>query len=763
MFLLAVAFLAGHCVIHARQTLPGDTEWTALFALGIGCIVVHLFYPRLRRVAAVLLACMVGFGHAGWWAQDRLSNRWPASRSGTDVEMTGFIASIVENRVDSKRFRFDVVDPNLELPKHVELSVYAAEISPAPGERWQFRVRLRSPRGFANPGGFDYEAQLLREGVGATGYVRDASTNRRLEDASGYWVLRMRAAIANRLAQALPDSQMIGVVQGLVIGDTSRMSAEQWRVFSATGTTHLMAISGMHIGMIALAFAWAVGRAARFAPLQRFRLNAFAIEAVAGIVAGAFYSALAGFSVPTQRTLMMLCVYFVTRLFRREVSPTQGLSLALIGVLALDPFAPLLVGFWLSFGAVAALFLAGAGRLSAESKVREFGRMQWTATVALLPLVIVAFGSVSVISPLVNLVAIPFFTLVIVPWVLLSSLFLFISDALGSLLLYGAVRCLEWGWIALEWASRSPIAIWPLPQPTHMQFVMLIAGSILLLAPGVMATRIVGFLMCMPAFLCEPPRPSLAEFDVAVLDVGQGLAVVVTTRTHTLLYDTGPAFRGGRNTGELVVVPYLRSKGVSALDAVMVSHGDSDHAGGLDGVLKDFDPTRLLLGPSVEPRQRGELCMAGQSWRWDEVRFEVLYPPRHALSSRRNDTSCVVRVKGAGGSVILFGDIERSAEDWLLSNKVDLRADIAVVPHHGSRTSSSIGIVTGTGASYALFSAGFGNQWGFPKEDVVSRWQSAGALSLQTAQEGALEFRVSKEGVLQPKRYRKVERRYWRN
>jgi competence protein ComEC len=641
------------------------------------------------------------------------------------------------------------------------LTWYEARLTPLPGELWTLQAKLRAPRGFANPGVYDFEAQMLRENTGATGYVREAQTNRRLATAHGYWVLRTRAKIAARLEAALPNSPMLGIVQGLTVGETSRMTGEQWRVFANTGTTHLMAISGMHIGMVALWIAWLAGRIARYFPLQRLRVSIAGVHAIVGMIAAVGYSALAGLSVPTQRTLIMLCVLFAARLLRREVAPTRGLALALIVILVVDPFAPLAAGFWLSFGAVAAIFLATSGSVVSAPTWREYGRLQIVATVGLAPLVIGTFGNLSLISPLVNLMAIPFFTLLMVPLVLVASALLFVNDWLGSFVLHLAVQVLDTSWPALKWASELTLAMWPFTQAPIWAFVLLLVGTFVILAPGVFATRLAGCMLCLPALFWQPSRPRSGEFELTLLDVGQGLAIVVTTTTHVLVYDTGPNFRGGRDTGELVVVPYLHARGVRRIDTLVASHGDADHIGGLNSVLGRIPTGRLLLGPSVEPRVTSEVCAAAQSWEWDGVRFEMVYPPVELRLTRRNDSSCVLRIAGVGGSAVLFGDIEKNSEQWLVEHQALAQTDIAVVPHHGSRTSSTAALISATAPQYALVSAGFGNQWGFPKADVLARWQAVPAEVLQTAQSGAIEVAIARNGVERPRAYREERRHYW--
>jgi competence protein ComEC len=764
MFLIAIAFLVGHCVVHGVSELPPLWPWGVLPV----CAFAMACFLKTRWVAALLLGGIWAWSHAAW----RLADQLPATVAAQDVEVSGYIDSMVDVDDLGVGFTLAVRDADVPVPRRIELTWYDTAQRPAPGELWQLRVRLKAPRGFANPGGADYTAQLFRNGIGATGYVRDTKRDigRNVRLAPAGWrslVLRTRASLAHKLAAALPNSPMLGIVQGLAVGDTQQIVSAQWRVFANTGTTHLMAISGLHIGMVAALMAWLAGGVARLLPLQRRRIAVSDIQAISGMVAALAYSTLAGFSVPTQRTLVMLLVYFGTRLLRRQIGITQGLSVAMIGVLLIDPFAPLSPGFWLSFGAVAAIFMATSGRLSRPHWSAEYLQLQGAVSVGLLPFLIGAFGSVSLISPLVNLVAIPFFTFLIVPVVLLGSLLLTINEWLGGLVVQAAAQLLAWTWPLFEWASGLPLATWHLPQLPLWAAGLMVLGCALVIAPGMLPTRMAGTMLCLPALLWQPTRPLAGEFALTVLDVGQGLAVVVTTQSHVLVYDVGPSFRSGRDTGELVVLPYLYSRGVRRIDLLMLTHGDNDHVGGAASVLAGLPTQRVLAGPSVT-LPHAQLCAQGQRWQWDQVTFQVLHPTA-ADAAQENNSSCVLRIAGASGAALLLGDIEREAEAQLVANGAIAAADVVVVPHHGSRTSSTQALTQASAPKLAVISAGYGNRWGFPKQDVLNRWHDVGARTLNTATSGAIEIAVNGTGVnagvnasVQVDEYRLTHRAYWR-
>jgi competence protein ComEC len=630
-----------------------------------------------------------------------------------------------------------------------------------PGEVWQFVVRLKRRNGFANPGGFDYEGHLFRQAIGATGYIRNDERNQRIAPASAaYAVTRVRAWIGQRQAAAVGNDPMLGILQGLAIGNTQAMTPDQWRVFAATGTTHLMAISGLHISMIAALAAWLGGGIARWRAAQRYRLTAIHGQVVCGALAAIIYSTLAGLSVPTQRTLVMLCIYFAARAWRRELSVMNALGIALIGVLLIDPFAPLAIGAWLSFGAVAIILLAVSGRLVREGSVRSFTRVQLAVTMGLMPLLIGAFGSLSLTSPVANAIAIPAFTLIVVPLVLLGTVAAIVWIPAGALVLGFTTRLLTGCWPALEWLAQLPLATWHLPQLPLPVHAALLAGALLFVVPGIWPTRVAAALLCLPALTWRPVTPGHGEFRLVLLDVGQGLAAVVHTQSHVLVYDTGPAFRTGRDTGELVVLPYLHSQGVRSIDTLMVSHGDLDHQGGLQSIMHAMPVARLLAGPSVKVRlAQLQRCRRGQRWSWDGVEFAVLHPGSTQYT-HDNDSSCVLRVSAAGGSALLTGDIQRDSEAVLVAAGL-APATIVIAPHHGSRTSSTADFVAATRPAVALFPAGYRNRWGFPRQDVVERWRQAGAQTLATPSSGAIDIRVGAGGVDPPRQFRIEHRRYW--
>jgi competence protein ComEC len=768
---ISLGFLAGHCLIHSLSRLPA-LAWLGAIVLALLVLLVGRHRAaRDARDLSVATAAIAALGGIVWaWghAAARLADDLAPALEGRDLTVLGFIASLPDSKVDPQ-FVFDVAEAPAGVPKRLRLTWYRAPSTPQPGEQWQLTVRLKRRNGFANPGGFDYEGHLFREGFGAVGYVRDDDGNHRLQGvAHRYAIARARAWIGSRIPAAVADHPMLGVLQGLAIGDTSAMKAEQWRVFAATGTTHLMAISGLHIGMVAMLAAWAGGCIVRWRRAQPLGLTAMHGQVLAGLAAALIYSVLAGLSVPTQRTLLMLCIYFGLRWARRPLAMGRSLSLALIAILLLDPFAPLAVGAWLSFVAVLVILMATSGRLVREGMIASFSRVQWAVTIGLIPVLLLSFGNLSLVAPVANVLAIPTFTLLIVPGVLIGTLGAMIHPSLGAPLLKVPLLLLDAGWPALEWLAQLPLAVWHAPQPSAPTFIALLIGVLLLISPAIWPLRLTGALLCLPMMFYRAPTPAPGTFELTVLDVGQGLAAVVRTHSRTLVYDTGPSYQSGRSAAELAVLPFLRYRDVRSIDLLMVSHGDQDHSGGLSDLLAGAPVRAVAVGPSVDNAPSTSTgCVRGQQWRWDGVWFTVLHPEGHSgeqtFPESGNNSSCVLLIQGRDGSALLTGDIEADAERQLVARGLP-RATVVVAPHHGSDTSSSSLFVAAVRPDVTIFSTGYRNRWNFPRPAVLSRWQEAGARCYDTAASGAIsvafEPRMDAANV-QVREQRHTQRRYW--
>ncbi len=758
MILPALGFVTGVWWLHRLPELPA-AHWLWALAVPLG---LWWWRPRWRPVLALGAGFLWALGHALWFAPQPLA---PALE-GRDLILEGRLLGLPEVSERRTRFRFQVERALLEgadtgLRGRVRLSWYRNAPRLAADSRWRLQVRLKRPHGFLNPGGFDYEGWLYRQGLGATGYVRPSTENRLLEPAPLWSLDRWRQRLGQALDQALAGRPQAGLVRALALGDRSSLSSDQWEAFTLTGTNHLIAISGLHIGIVA-GLCFVLGRRLwSLVPRLPLLLAAPRAAALVALAGAAVYAALAGFSVPTRRALIMLLVVLGGLLMRRAPGATNSLGLALLLVTALDPPAVLAAGFWLSFLAVAAILYGISGRLPDNGLWRRWGRTQWLVFLGLFPLLLLLFQRVSLVAPLVNLLAVPWFSLVIVPLLLLGASLLPLGLGIWPLKL--AEGLLGWSLSALEWVGSWPLASWQPAAAPGWVWWPAAAGVLLLLAPRGLPGRWLGAVLLLPLLLVRLPGPAAGEIWLGLLDVGQGLSAVLRTRSHTLVYDLGPRFSDSFDAATGVLLPYLRRAGVSEIDLLVLSNADADHAGAADKLLRQIPVRRLLSGEAAELAELGAApCRAGTEWTWDRVRFRLLHPPS-GEPWRSNDSSCVLAVENAAGRILLPGDIEAPAERALLAaSGGELASRILLAPHHGSATSSTPELVAAVRPDYVLYSTGYRNRFGFPRQEVQQRWSGVGALGLATADTGAIEFRLGADGRLHgPRLARQRQRRHW--
>lgn len=740
------AAAVGGCLLLFQLPVLPQPAWLLLL--------LPLGFAARHPAGRVLLVCALGFVWAWWHAQQGLADRLDPALAGRDLVVSGRIVSLPERNGPALRFRF-APEGQAELPATLRLSWYYPETVPAAGERWRFTLRLREPRGFANPGGFDYEGWLFREGLGATGYVRDRPPPERLAPAAP-GLLAMRAAVTRRIHEVLPADPFAGIVAGLAVGHAAGVDDAHWAVFRATGTVHLMAISGFHITMVGGLVYWLCSRLWRRSARLCERVPAPLAGAGAGLCVAAVYALLAGFSVPTQRTLAMLALAFGALLLRRAVRLPALLGGAALLVVLLDPVAVLAPGFWLSFGAVA-LILYVLTRQPRPAGWRAFLRAQLAVTLGLLPLLFAFFGQAPLAGPLANLVAIPLFSFLIVP---LAVSGVVLPAPVDAWCYQGAAALLHLLWPLLEWLAAELPAWHGGAGGGAAAWLALAGGAVLLLAPRAVPARWLGCLAVLP-LLGAPRGPAPGGFEFWLLDVGQGLAGVVRTAGHTLVYDAGPRFATGSDTGRLVVEPFLRARGLAPPSLLVISHSDTDHAGGADSLLAVWPETPVLAG-QPPPDSGWRACRAGQAWRWDGVEFQVLHPGPDAPADD-NARSCVLRVSAGEHALLLTGDIQAAVERALVRRQAGrLASELLVVPHHGSATSSTREFIAAVGPRHALAAAGYRNRWGFPRAEVLERYAAAGARVHETARAGALAFRVTPDRVEFLGGWRRRDARLWR-
>jgi competence protein ComEC len=806
-----IGFAVGVCWLQMQATLPSvQISW---LLIGSALLVAMLLRrlplrhacnsPTFKIPTLAVCGAIVGFAWAALFAQRYLAQELPKEWEGRDITLIGTIDSLPYRFEKGARFNFavertvaDGVDIKV-VPSKLSLSWYAQSTDEVaeqvgdvqPGERWQLNVRLQRPHGSANPDGFDYEVWLLEQGLRATGTVRaDAGfllKNVRQEGfvpGFGNIVERCRGWLRNRIVTALNGKQYAGVIVALVVGDQRAISQSDWKVFNRTGIGHLISISGLHITMIAGLFAgivFALWRRSFFTGARLpLLLPAQKAAAVAGAVTALVYVLLAGFGVPAQRTLYMLTVVALALWFDRIASVSHILCVALGVVLLLDPWAVLWPGFWLSFGAVATILYASVGRTQLRMPDTASRRERWRAafkagthtqyvvTLGLVPLTMLLFGQVSLVSPLANAVAIPLVSFVVTPLALAGSLLPAPLSGWILTLAHWVVECLA-GW--LNWMSSFPAAVWAAPMPGLGIFLCASIGTLWLLAPRGWPVRWLGAFGWLPLALNAPSHPQDGEMWVTAFDVGQGMALLIETRQHRLLYDTGPFYSPESNGGNRVIVPYLKTRGIDALDAVIVTHNDNDHSGGALSIFKEIPvgwvaSSLALDSPIVQAAPNHHRCRKGETWSWDGVQFEMLHPTIGSYDSTKwkpNARGCVLKLTLGKQSMLLPADIEAVQEMELLESSIDkLPATVLLAPHHGSGTSSTEPFLKAVHPQLAIFQVGYRNRYHHPKAEVFQRYGDLGIQRLRNDESGAIRLQFGADKLV-VKEYRIEHARYW--
>lgn len=833
-------FALGVWWLQQQAALPGRGGWLLLavaavvagawsaWALAAGARSI-----RWRRMsgwlALWLAAACAGFGYAAYRAQLRLADALPAAWQARDIEVAGYIAGLPSYAEGSARFLFTVqawgaTAEGARLPRTIQLTWVArdAPLPPlVPGARWRLPVRLKRPHGERNFGLRDAEAALLARGIRATGYVSDPLRAQRLADDVGGVAIRIerwRAAVRARIDAVLADAPHRGIVVALATGAQDGVADTDWRRMRNTGTSHLVAISGLHLSFVAGLAGWlasALWRRARWRGVEApLFVPAQKIAVVGAVCAAGVYAALAGFNVPVQRALWMLAVAAVAVLSGRNLARSQVLAWALGLVLIRDPWAVTAAGFWLSFAAVAAILFAAAGvpRVRRESRpddvpdnvdpmveeaalakpragkgrrllahagnatramadrLADSARVQWAVTIALAPLTAYWFAQIPLIGPFANAFAIPLVSAFVTPAVLASVAIPAPFDASTLRASHAMVELLV---AVLAWFETAPWAVLRLPQPGAWALACAALGAAWCLAPRGWPLRWLAPFMWLPLLFPAPTGPPAGAFRLTALDIGQGTSVLVETAGHALLFDAGPGPES-THAGERIVVPYLQAHGVQRLDMLMVSHDDSDHSGGAPAVLDQIAVKQFAAGilPDhplwARARRSGAAafrCAAGQHWRWDGIDFEVLWPDPGPLAGKPNAHCCVLRVSTTGPgdttAALLTADIEAAAERTLVARSADrLRAQVLVVPHHGSRTSSTEPFLDSVWPLVAIFQVGYVNRFHHPNSGVYARYAMRRIVLARSDTDGAVRIEA-RNGGLAVERLIDVRRRYW--
>jgi competence protein ComEC len=758
-----------------------------------------------KRIAAILwtgiLAAVLGFGQAGWRAAQFSANALDSRLEGVDLRVTGVIAAMPQRDESGLRFRMDVESAQtlgeggalaVKLPPHIQLAWYRslprlsedaaampfAELAQGAGdlragERWQLVVRLKAPHGNLNPHGFDYELWLWEQGIQATGYVRATAREwargegpAKLGDTWQRPLEAQRQRVREAIFERVSSPQLAGVIAALAVGDQASIDRADWDIYRATGVAHLMSISGLHVTLFAWGAALIFGALWRRSMRLSLRWAAQHAALIGGLLFATAYALFSGWGIPAQRTVLMLCAVAALRLSGKRWPWPLTWLLVLAVVVALDPWALRSAGFWLSFVAVGILFASTVEPSRAQEpqsvqrkllhRLCRMLREQGVITLALAPLSLLLFNQVSMVGLLANALAIPFVTLLVTPLALLGV----ILPSLWQV----AAACVQLLGSVLGYLAQLPFVTVSMPTSPAWLAACAMAGASIAVMRLPWAVRCAGALMVLPMLLISPARPQQAEFALLAADIGQGNAVLVQTAHHSLLYDAGPRFSRESDAGQRTIVPLLRALG-EELDVLMVSHRDADHIGGAAAVLQMQGQARLVSsiesGHELNQVRPSERCIAGQRWRWDGVDFEILHPqPQdYDAQTKPNAMSCVLRVSNGHRSALLAGDLEAAQEARLVQSGVWLKADVLLVPHHGSKTSSSAEFLDAVQPTFAWVQAGYRNRFSHPVPEVLSRYEARAIPVIQSPRCGAARWHSA--APLQVSCQRQSHQKYW--
>lgn len=724
-------------------------------------------------IVATLMALLADAG-ASLRARAFLGQALDSTLEDRDLIVRGRVASMPQNQGDAMRMQFVIEQAwqegvRIRLPRKVSLSWPGGNVRA--GDRCELQVRLRAPHGLRNPYGFDFELWMWEQGLQATGRVRQGRHDAPAQcngDSGRHPIERWRQKVRDAILSRNAEPRALGTVAALVTGDQQSIARADWALFRDTGVSHLMSISGLHITL----FAWMAQHALSWIWRRRTSLCLWAAAPQAagwgGLILATLYAVFSGWAVPAQRTVLMLGISTLLRLSGRTWPALSIWLSAGTVVVMVDPWALLQPGFWLSFVAVGVLMTSveepmplTAARSPARrtlDAVLDMTRQQALVTFALAPLTLVWFGQFSLLGLVANLAAIPWVTIVVTPLAFLGALWGPATDlAAGSA---------AWLLAGLEWLASWPLPRWHWPQAPLWAGVAAVSGGWLLMTRAPASLKALGAGLLLPLLLWRTPAPVAGQYTLLGVDVGQGQAVLVRTASHTLLYDSGPLYGEQDNAGERVLVPLLHALGLEP-DLLLLSHRDHDHTGGAASVLAAFPRTALLAtlenGHPLLAHPGATHCRAGQHWEWDGVRFDILHPSAETSAREQNSNagSCVLRISNGQQVALLAGDLEKAQERFLVAQSQPLRADWLLVPHHGSRTSSTPEFLQAVQPRLALVQSGHRNHYGHPAPDVMARYHALGTVVRASPSCGAAMWSTVRPDHMDCERT--LRSRYWQH
>ena len=753
-----------------------------MFFLGILTSIEFKQVPCLLPIVLCLFLCLILvfirqqvihylaiFGLGCSWAllHAYLHLAWvlPSSLENRPVMIEGYLASIPIQQ--SHAVTFDFLISKIEHTKQrvkVHLSCYQCPYFLHVGEHWRFIVKLRRAHSLANPSCYDLEKSYFQNKLRAQGSVVKDNRNCRLS--SSLWhspIEQLREHIQNKLLQQFKENPFHGILLALTVGITDYITPLQWRIFRATGTNHLVAISGLHIGLAASLFSKMVAVIWSRLPNAALFMPTLRIEALAGMASAILYSVLAGLSPSTSRSLIMIISFMIGILWHRKITTARSLIFALGIIILLEPFAVLAIGFWLSFIAVALLIYGMDGRLNVSGVWCRWGKPQWVVSLGMAPTILLLFQQITLLSIPANIIAVPWISFLVVPTCLIGLATLLLSDKLGVWLLHFGIVLLQGIWSFLEKIAQLSKLIWHYAFLNDQSALLTHIAAYISLLPASMMCRILQCIWWTPCLTFSQPTLAPNTVQLMVFDVGQGLATFVRTQSHILIFDTGAKLNDDFDMGKAVIVPYLRKLGIKKIDLLTVSHGDNDHIGGAQSILQSMQVTKIMT--SVPERFKNEqvvACNENMTWQWDGVTFKVLSPSRSA-NLVGNDASCVLKVSNGKQGILLTGDIEQRAEQLLLQRHYkELASTIVIAPHHGSKTSSTSDFIAAVAPTYAIFSTGYLNSYHHPHREVIKRYKRLRSRLLNTVSSGAITMTLfADSGKVAVEEYRKKYKKIW--
>ncbi|MFA6302002.1 MAG: DNA internalization-related competence protein ComEC/Rec2 [Legionella sp.] len=702
------------------------------------CLLFFFIKPHYHIILGFTLGVLLAFMHQYCVTPKNMPNREVLAQ----VTISGTIVSIPSQTVDKTQWNFelDTID-NHPVSALIQLAWYSNKRMLHVGERWQFKAKLKKPRNFSNPGSFDYAGALAARHIYWTGYVRSDAHLLAPASSTFNW-LNYREHLGARLNKLATNKQVTGILEALTLNLTNHINQEQWDLFRRTGTTHLFGISGEHIALISGLIFYIVHWLWSRSTFLCLRIPALYSASIAGLISALIYAFLAGFGPPVQRALIGSIFYCFCYWRKQQFSSWQIWRYALVGVLCIEPHAVFMQGFYFSFLAVACILLTQQ-RWQFKG-IKSTLALQLSCLIGLMPLTLYWYAYGSLNGFLANLFAIPLVGLVIVPLALITLVvahydWAYLLMKPLSYLVLIMLQGLQWvehlAFINIDWSLNS------------IELVCALMGALLLwIMLPIKPFRAFAFLWISLPFIPLKPSIKPGEALMQILDVGQGLAIVIQTQHHIALYDTGDQYFNGSDLGTLVILPYLKTLGIRHIDSIVISHPDKDHRGGLESIISALPINNLLVNdPSFY--KRGRNCHKYPAWNWDGVDFRFL--PINISVKDRNNSCCILQVSTSVARVLLTGDIEKKAENYLILNyDSNLKSQAVILPHHGSKTSSSYRFIQEIAPLYAIASLGFDNKFGFPHAKTLSTMTALGVDFYRTDECGMVTLSLPSEGTM---------------